>query len=312
MTTTPSSHKQPMTGKTKDGPSGAGMQRRVDAPFDLRTDYHAMNNHDNTAFFNTIFPGNKGYSFDGLFLYVYLDSPHPSVQFFAGVPVIFIPPQRTPHAYPSPIPYGFYVAPWQGSIACDLNYRDRPGQDPHWQPLFDIIRSYFETINVNPNEGQSPDNTEYEVLRPGVRVSSNFLPGTEVYRSSTLGARVHDANGNVFITVAAHTFPADDALIFHPLRPGGRPIGQLAGRVGTTDVALLSLDPQQRFSNEVFISTSYEEEDASPQIRGLGQAKRYDVVTLDAPGTGVLADSHKIVEVNLAQTVWTPKAYLEI
>ncbi|CAK7225419.1 hypothetical protein SCUCBS95973_005858 [Sporothrix curviconia] len=344
MTTTPSSHEQPITGKTEDGPAGARVQRRVDAPFDLRIDFHALSNHDNMAFFNTTFPGNKGYSFDGLILYIYLSSPHPVVQFFAGVPVIFTPPQRIPHAYPSPMPHGFYVAPRQGSIAGDLNYRDCSSQGPHWQPLFDAIRSHFETIHVfitevifwghfihivlrdtdadraalpfraaklicrylyetemgrpatlqsetrnrNPNEGQSPDNSEYEVLRPSVRVSSDFLPGTDVYRSSTLGARVHDANGNVFITVAAHTFPTDDALVFHPLRPGGRPIGQLAGRVGTTDVALLSLDPQQRFSNEVFISTSYEKEDVSPQIRGLGLAKQGDIVTLDAPDTGVL------------------------
>ena len=129
--TTPSSHKQPMAGKAKDGPSGAGMQRRIDAPFDLRADHHAMNSHENSAFFNTAFPGNKGYTFDGLFLYIYTYCPHPSVQLFAGVPVIFMPPQRIPHAYPSPIPYGFIVHPRQGSIARDLDYRDRSSQDPH-------------------------------------------------------------------------------------------------------------------------------------------------------------------------------------
>lgn len=264
-----------MTGKTMDGnsPSGAGMQRRIDidAAFDLRDGFAGLTKKENMAFFNETFPGNKGYFFDGLFIHVYLDPPHTSLQVFAGVPVIFVPPHNLAHTHPRAIPPGFYGVPKQGPIARDLNYRDNPCQDGNWQPLFEAVLSYFETIKVpiteviywgyfvqivlrdsntdravlplravnlvcrylyesemgrpatfqsqtrnknpkDPNEGQSPDNTEHKqtVLRPGVRVSSDFFHGSELYRSSTLGARVHDANGNAFITIAAHTFATND------------------------------------------------------------------------------------------------------
>ncbi|CAK7204912.1 hypothetical protein SEUCBS139899_007674 [Sporothrix eucalyptigena] len=145
-----------------------------------------------------------------------------------------------------------------------------------------------ELRHIDPKKRQSKDDTEYARLRPGIRVSSDYLNSSSTYRSSTLGCRVRDKDDKDFVTVAYRTFNEPGQHVYHPHRNSGRDIGWLAGRVGRTDIGLLSLAPTEQFSNEAFLSDGYDENDRSPQIGGLAAARRYDVVTLDSPDTGVI------------------------
>ncbi|CAK7226030.1 hypothetical protein SCUCBS95973_006065 [Sporothrix curviconia] len=132
------------------------------------------------------------------------------------------------------------------------------------------------------------DTTEYDRLRPGVRIASTYIAGTDMYSTSTLGTRVTDAHGHEFITVAYHAFSDAGPDVFHPARDTGRHIGWVADRVGKTDVGLMKLAPTENFSNEVFLSDLYDDDDRSPQISGLAAGSQFDIVTLDSPYSGVV------------------------
>ncbi len=328
-------------------PAGADSKSKhghIPAPFDLRGKSSDLSKH--RAFFDATFPGNKGYALDGFFLYVYLSTPpQPLPQTFAGVPVVFVPPGDGVFAVPPPflIPPGTWVRRQQGSIAENLNYRDRKDD---WQPLFEAVRLHFASIQVpiteviywgyflhiilehedtvmarlpslagkitcryifekqmkRPSKPQARrrvndtaldrvvDDTTYDILQTGVRVSSNFLPDSQTFLSSTLGARIWDADGNDYVTVAAYGFPdICGENVFHALREDGRLVGRLAGRIGTTDVALMRLSPGEQFSDETFVSDVSAENDESPLLCGLRHARQYDLVSLDSPDTGYLS-----------------------
>lgn len=98
-----------------------------------------------------------------------------------------------------------------------------------------------------------PDNSKYDTLRPGVMLSSGKHPteGWELFTSS--GVQVQDRNGYRYMTCAAHRFPYD-GRVFHP-NSSGQKIGTLITEITHTDIALVQLDKQIAFTNEVFQNT---------------------------------------------------------
>ena len=97
-----------------------------------------------------------------------------------------------------------------------------------------------------------PDGSQYDILRPGVMVSSGINLKGESMRSSS-GVLVQNNLGQKFMTVAAHGFPVD-GTVYHP-HAGGRTIGRLIMELTHTDVALVKLEDGVEFVNEPFENT---------------------------------------------------------
>ena len=134
--------------------------------------------------------------------------------------------------------------------------------------------------------GVAVDDSNYNVLQPGVKICSDFLPHSQASLSTTLGACVRDQDGNHYITVAAHGFSNTiGAGVFHPRREDGRLIGHMTKRIGNTGVGLVSLCPGESFANETFASAG---NDSSSLLAGLGTAKKFDFVAMDSPYTGYI------------------------
>ena len=93
--------------------------------------------------------------------------------------------------------------------------------------------------------------------------------------------------GGYFIQIVLRDTDTDRAVL--PFQAGNLVCRYLyETEMGRPATVQSESEPRNRNPNEVFIRTSYEKDDATPPIQGLRQAQRYDVVTLDAPGTGVL------------------------
>src|SRR5437667_10133987 len=68
-----------------------------------------------------------------------------------------------------------------------------------------------------PNLG-NPNNSEYNNLQPGLRVTSAyFLSDLDTFLSTTCGVLVRDQVGNKFMTAAAYGFPGEcGTQVIHP------------------------------------------------------------------------------------------------
>lgn len=141
----------------------------------------------------------------------------------------------------------------------------------------------------DPSPG-NPDETKYETLRPGVRVSSGYLPDEPgAFITSTAGVLVKNSLGDKYLTVAGHGFPAECGLsVMHPSPSNGRDIGEPIIGIGHTDIAVVKLRDSEQFVNTTFHNTLLEE---SVQLRRLAKRGEYrsgDTTYIDSPDTGCI------------------------
>lgn len=138
----------------------------------------------------------------------------------------------------------------------------------------------------DPSPGNQ-DESQYQTLRPGIRVSSTYLVHEpQAFISSTAGVIVKDQNGTQFLTVANHAFTdCQSPHLVHPSPDGGRAISELITPIGRTDIALVKLFQSEHFTNTTFQSTLLDE---SVRLQRLAVAKRRDIIYLDSPDTGCI------------------------
>lgn len=108
---------------------------------------------------------------------------------------------------------------------------------------------------VKPEPG-NPDESEYNTLRPGVRLASGYDPTQpDAYFRTSAGILVRDGEGNTFMTCAAHGFPSTwGSTVYHPSPATGQGIGKVAMEIAHTDIALVKLNTGKEFVNETFES----------------------------------------------------------
>lgn len=121
--------------------------RHIALPFDLRTEKGAWSEDDNFKLLSTLFPTTFGVGYDDFFLYFHLTTfpPKPWPKTVAGVPCFFTQDMaKAPH----PLPFGRIFSMRNPRIAEDIKGRDVSD----WEPLFLIIKDYFEKIEVSITE----------------------------------------------------------------------------------------------------------------------------------------------------------------
>ena len=185
-----------------------------------------------------------------------------------------------------------------GGIACMYHYEDVMGRPQ----VFHAKRT------TDPTPG-NPDNSEYDRLQPGVRITSLYLPtDPDKFLETTAGVLVRDMAGNEFMTAAAHGLPPSCGThVMHPDPKTGRRIGEAMLETTHTDIAMVDpgellkaidkhthththiamvrLSEGENFSNVTFQSDVAD----SIQLKKfltLDQHRIGDTVLLDSPDTG--------------------------
>lgn len=98
------------------------------------------------------------------------------------------------------------------------------------------------------------DNTAYDVIRPGVLVSSNAYHdhGHPATYLTTSGIFVRDNSNETFITGATHGI-GEDEIVYQPGTTGlRRAIGRAEADIACTDVSLISLFSNVKYAKETF------------------------------------------------------------
>ncbi|OAP60401.1 hypothetical protein AYL99_05403 [Fonsecaea erecta] len=165
-------------------------------------------------------------------------------------------------------------------IICFYMFEDEMGRPstPHVRRLHD------------PAPG-NPDLSQYDTLQPGLRVSSAYLPDCpNTFLATTTGVLLKDKVGNEFMTAAAHGFPGGKSgtSVWHPFPGTGRDIGELCMEVSHTDIALIRLHDNEKFSNITFQSDSIPAPIQLKKFVGSRECLRRSIMCLDSPDTGFI------------------------
>ncbi|KIM96321.1 hypothetical protein OIDMADRAFT_44520 [Oidiodendron maius Zn] len=325
------------TAKIEDEQDTVGVSplqpRHIILPFDLRKDPEAWHLDTNSKLLISLFPG-AGVGFDGWCLIYWLNvlPPKPWPKTIAGVPCYFTVDKNRGSPFPPPRP-----AHWSNpSIGQEVDGRNLSD----WDQVFQLIRKYFDEVQIPITEVQywdefvrivlrnrntdttklpksvanvrchylyedemgrpevpqarrlvepepaNPDESEYNILRPGVRLASDFDPSqTGAYLKTSAGILVRDREGNTFMTCAAHGFPRKwGSAVYHPSPSTGQSIGELVMEIAHTDIALVKLNKEKEFVNETFESNLR----GALRLQRLLTAKRYSILALDSPDTGFI------------------------
>ncbi|KAK3363871.1 hypothetical protein B0T25DRAFT_470095 [Lasiosphaeria hispida] len=145
---------------------------------------------------------------------------------------------------------------------------------------------------TDPTPG-NPDNSQYNTLQPGLRVTSSYLPSNpDTFLSTTSGVLLKDQVGNEFMTVASHGFPAEcGTQVFHAQPGNGRKIGELIMEISHTDITLVKLQDTETFSNMTFQSNNSPNQIQLKKLVPVKGRQRYEEVSLDSPDTGLINGS---------------------
>ncbi|KAI1372075.1 hypothetical protein F4677DRAFT_463552 [Hypoxylon crocopeplum] len=93
------------------------------------------------------------------------------------------------------------------------------------------------------------DDTDYDILRPGVMISNSTDTGY-THPASTAGVLVKNPAGNIFMTAASHAIGVTETAC-RPRRPT-ETIGKAVAEISFTDVCLIKLDRGIQFSTQTF------------------------------------------------------------
>ena len=170
--------------------------------------------------------------------------------------------------------------PWKAAqILCKYLYADQMGT-----PRLPQARRL-----TDPTPG-NPDQSQYTSLQPGMRISSGHIasrPG--MFQATTSGVLVKDLNRNEFMTVASHGFLGECGTnVHHPLPTDGRKIGELIYEVTHTDIAMVKLEPHEKFVNVTFESDYITQPIQLKQLAQADKLRKGDAVVLDSPDTGCI------------------------
>lgn len=94
------------------------------------------------------------------------------------------------------------------------------------------------------------DDSQYDVLRPGVMLSTGRDQTTKREYRTTSGVLVQDALGEKYMTIASHGFSHGDA-VFHPSATG-KQVAQIIMEVSSSDIAIAKLHHNVPFGKETF------------------------------------------------------------
>lgn len=164
------------------------------------------------------------------------------------------------------------------NIRCNYLYEDQMGR-----PEVPQARRVLEPMPGNPDESQ------YDILGPGLRLASDHDPSDPgAYLRTSAGVLVRDSVGNTFMTAASHGFPSEwGTTIYHPSPNGGLSIGELVMEITHTDVAMVKLNTDKEFANVTFQNDIFTEPMQLRQFVRAGRT-RGGIVMLDSPDTGFI------------------------
>lgn len=145
--------------------------------------------------------------------------------------------------------------------------------DDAFESEMDRPRNYLARQIRQPTGG-AVDNGQYDVLRPGIMLSSGRIQSQETLTSSGV-LIVQDRLYNRYMTAVSHGFPHDNRL-FHPLA-GCKEIGKVNMEIMRTDVAIVKLHEKLEFVNETFENTTVGGD--SVQLRKLARADETQIGT---------------------------------
>lgn len=174
----------------------------------------------------------------------------------------------------------FTKLPWKAAnILCFYLYNDEMGR-----PQVPQARR-----QTDPTPG-NPDNSKYDTLQPGLRITSAYLPSQpDAFLSTTAGVLVKDQVGNEFMTAASHGFPEEcDTKVMHPGPADGRNIGEPIMDVTHTDIAFVKLANTESFSNITFQTENIPNPVQLKRLKKVNDFRIGDSVVLDSPDTGCL------------------------
>ncbi|KAI0382572.1 hypothetical protein F5Y04DRAFT_287945 [Hypomontagnella monticulosa] len=189
---------------------------------------------------------------------------------------------------------------WPGKIA---NYpvaylHDKDLNRPVW-----VDRPAKQEIEPQPSMG-IVDDTAYDVLRPGVMISSSIITGHShpATLSSTAGVLVKNPAGDIFMTAASRAI-GNSEKIWQSRRPA-ETIGKAAVEISFTDICLVELDRSISFSVQTFEAS----DGVVPQFTRMatsGDEFNFSTCYLNSPFTGLL-DSEIIAKSIKIQAEGTP------
>ncbi|KAI1399027.1 hypothetical protein F4819DRAFT_436789 [Hypoxylon fuscum] len=148
------------------------------------------------------------------------------------------------------------------------------------------------------------DDTAYDVLRPGVMISSSIITGHShpATLSSTAGVLVKNPAGDSFMTAASHAI-GNSEKVWQSRRPA-ETIGKAAVEIPLTDICLVELEKSISFSTQTFEAS----DGIVPQFTRLatsGDEFGFSKCYLNSPYTGLL-DSVIIAKSIKIQAEGTP------
>ncbi|KXJ97464.1 hypothetical protein Micbo1qcDRAFT_211729 [Microdochium bolleyi] len=113
------------------------------------------------------------------------------------------------------------------------------------------------------------DDTVYDVLRPGVLVSSFVDSEHESHRLMSAGVLVQSHTGDKFMTTASHGIGVEHTVYAgRPTSHNARLVGDAAVEISFTDVALIALRSGEQFLNERFKPAEGKEQPELDRIIG--------------------------------------------
>lgn len=118
------------------------------------------------------------------------------------------------------------------------------------------------------------DNAKYDVLRPGVMVSSGMGSRLSGELLTSTGVTVKDTSGKRFITF--HGFPQGDAVLH--LASSGKQIRKIAKIIPYADIALVELEAGVHFENKTSESV------VDGAVLGCSLTERYYIRCLEMLG----------------------------
>ena len=173
-----------------------------------------------------------------------------------------------------------------------------------------------ERQNMEPEPEPEPsrgieDDTPYNVLRPGVMLRST-KSRTDAHPAelrSTSGVMVKNASGHCFMTAASHGIGQDETVF--QSHPGGnqkRVLGKAIHRISLTDVAIVRLNDDIPFENELFQA----DQGGSTRVTRLLGENQGDsqhvgsLVVLNSPFTGKLEGCVAMLSVKIERSEQLP------
>ncbi|KAJ5788974.1 uncharacterized protein N7518_005985 [Penicillium psychrosexuale] len=256
--------------------------RHVVLPFNLR---EKRTFHRDSAQLMQLFPDTKRILFDSYFLVFLLGSlpPKPWPLTIAGVQPYF----TTDPNDEGPMPSMKRISKSRLFVDAEINVTDLPPSqvDNAFKLVFDFFtKAQISITQVQLTEPTADvvDSSKYDILHPGVMLSSGICSPTEPGYLTTSDVLVEDSNsGERYIAVASHGFP-HGGKVFHPCA-SGKEIGQIIMEITHTGIAIAKLHDDVPYVNDTFESP----------FNGIQPTQLRDFVSADSlkPGDTVYMNS---------------------